>query len=77
MQFENQPTSLPNVKPLVAAIMTILVYHFTGPFLPVEVLGAYAIIVEYAVAVIGGLLAAYPFRDLAGKPLPVEEPKDV
>ena len=77
MNFENQPTVLPNTKPLVAAVMTIIVFHFAGFFVPVEVLGAYAVVVQYAVAVIGGLLSAYPFRDFAGKPLPKEEPEDV
>lgn len=76
MNFENQPSSLPNVKPVVAAIMTLVVYHYTGPFIPADVLGAWAVVIEYAISVLGGLLAAYPFRDFAGKPLQ-EEDKDV
>lgn len=75
MQFENQPTVLPNVKPLVAAIMTLVAYHFAAPMVPAEVLGAWSVVVQYAVAVIGGLLSAYPFRDFAGKPLEEKAPE--
>lgn len=66
MTLENQTSSIPTNKAVVAAIMTILVFHFSSGFVPVEVLGAYAIIVEYVIAVIGGLLAAYSIRDRAG-----------
>jgi hypothetical protein len=77
MNFENQPTVLPNVKPLVTAIMVLVTYHFAGPMIPVEVLGAWSVVIQYAVAVVGGLLAAYPFRDFAGKPLTEEKSEDV
>ena len=66
MTLENQTSTFPTNKAVVAAVMTILVFHFSSGFIPVEVLGAYAVLVEYAVAVIGGLLAAYSVRDKAG-----------
>lgn len=74
MQFENQPDALPTNKAVVAALVAILVFHLSGTYIiPPELLGAYTIVLEYALGVIGGLLSAWGLRDRAGVPIPKTE----
>lgn len=71
MTFENQPDALPTNKAVVAALMSVIVFHLSGMYvIPPELLGAYTILLQYAFGVLGGLLSAWGLRDRAGVPIP-------
>lgn len=74
MTLENQPDNLPTRKALTSAVMAIAIYHLGSTYvIPPELLGAYTVILEYAIAVIGGLLLTWPLRDRAG--VPIQKPE--
>ena len=74
MTMENQPNSLPTNKAVVASVMTLAVFYLAGAYVvPPEILGAWTVLLEAAIGVIGGLLSAWPLRDRAG--VPVQKPE--
>ena len=77
MAYENQPDFLPTNKAAIAAVTSIIAYHLVSTFLiPIELIGAYTVLIEFGLSVVVGLLAAFPVRDRAGKPILKDDHKD-